>query len=133
MTTPVEGKTRFGASLQIFAIRTLCATIVWGLVMAFAPSPSTGTAPSPIGWLVAGPVVIGGATLLWGALAWLGSKGVPFTGLFALPLVIAVVVGDPLLFVLHLVTKAKWPEVIPIESLRFVNLAAFVVAIEPPG
>lgn len=69
--------------------------------------------------------------MLWGALAWLGSKGVPYVGLFALPMAVAVVAGDPLLFVVHAVTKSKWPELVPVASLKFVNFAAFVVAVEP--
>lgn len=128
-----EGRMRFGASLQVFAIRTLCATITWVLVMAFLPPPSGASAQSPLGGLLAMPVIITGASLLWGALAWLGGKGVPYVGLFALPMMIAVIAGDPLLFILHAATKSKWPEVVPVESLKFVNLAAFVVAIEPPA
>lgn len=126
-----DGKMRFGASLQIFAIRTLCATLTWVLVVAFLPPPSGASAQSPLAGLLAMPVIVTGAAVFWGALAWIGSKGVPYVGLFALPMALTVVAGDPLLFILHAVTKSKWPEVVPVESLKFVNFAAFVVAVEP--
>lgn len=132
MSSGVEGKTRFGASLQLFALRTVCASIVWAVILAVNGPPSGSTSTSPLGMLVAGPIIIGGATMIWGALAWLGSKGVPFTGLFALPAMLFVIPGDPLLFLLHAATKSKWPDIVPVERVGFINLAAFIVAVESP-
>lgn len=80
--------------------------------------------------LVIAPLIVVAATPIWGVLAWVGNLGVPYVGLLAFPMVLVVIAGDPLLFVLHAATRSKWPDLIPVERLSFINLAAFIVAVE---
>jgi hypothetical protein len=59
---------------------------------------------------------------------WLSGRGVPFIGLFCFFVALCVVVGDPIVFLLH---KFK-PGVVPVDSPRFFNFKIINFIIDDP-
>ncbi|MCA9532839.1 MAG: hypothetical protein KC593_04135 [Myxococcales bacterium] len=128
MTDELEGKLLIGPTVQLFALRTMCASIV--LLIILFVTGRTSPSESAFDVILSAPVTVGACALIATCLGWLASKGVPFAGLLGWPLLIAVVPGDPLLFVLWLATRSKWPELIPVASLGFVSLTPIIRVVD---
>jgi hypothetical protein len=131
MTDDLEGKLLVGPTVQLFALRTLCSSIVL-LAIVFVTGRTSAT-ESAFEVILSAPVTVAGCALIAACLGWLSNKGVPFAGLLVWALLIAVVPGDPLLFALWLATKGKWPELIPVASLGFLSLTPIIRVVDEGG
>jgi len=109
----------WGPTLLLNFFRSLAAGIAWFIFSILINS----TSPS----LLLFPIVYFIILLPTGLIAGkLSEAGVPFAGLFSMFISLLVIVGDPLVYILH---KIK-PELVPIEKFGFFNLRLIIFVLK---
>lgn len=108
-------------TLQLHLIRSVAAGLVWLVIFLFADR----TAPwwgmpviLPFIYFLGLPIYLGIAKIA----AAFGDMGKAFGGFIILVLAIGILVGDPLVYVLH----QKRPDLVPVERFKFVNFATIL-------
>jgi len=109
------------ATLQVNAIRTEAAGILWLIFMLFMGGgwKSLMYIFWPIIYLIFGlPIGL--------VISWLSGLGVPFIGWFGAIISASVVIGDPITYLLH----KKRPDLVPVKRYRLFNWVLVIFVLE---
>ncbi len=116
----------WGATLKLALLRSFCGGLVWGVLAAFIHPPDTQWYEPLLLMPLGVPLIyflylpMG---LLFGALS---QGGVPFIGLGVVPLILFVIVGDPILWCIG---KSR-PGLIPVSDFGPFNLAGVIFVVD---
>lgn len=109
-------------TLQLHLIRALAAGVVWALLTLLMvggqpDAPTWWAMPLifPLVYFIGLPVYLAIAKVS----ALFGDMGKAFGGFIVLALALGIVVGDPLVYLLH----QQRPDLVPVERFRLVNFA----------
>lgn len=116
-------------TLQLHVVRAVCAGLVWMLVALCAGAGLKAlTAPLmfPFFYVIGLPIYLGVAKLV-GAIMGDQGFGQLVMGLIVLAASLGIVVGDPLVMILH----RQVPRLVPVEEFKFMNFVMVLFVCRP--
>ncbi len=120
------------ATLLLHLVRSGSAGVLWATVALLAGAAGSGVwwampVLMPVMYFIGMPMYLFIAKIVASMLGGDGF-GPAIVGLMALAFALGIVVGDPIVYVLH----KKWPELVPVEHFAFFNLVV-VLFVYPPA
>lgn len=115
---------QWGATAQVNLIRSVCAGIGLAIVsLVILQKPIL----EALAIIPGSPLAYFLIFLPFGlACSWLSSIGVPWVGLFSLVAALFIVLGDPLVYLIH-----KWqPSFVPVQEYGFFNFQLVIYVLE---
>jgi hypothetical protein len=126
---------RWGATLQVLLVRSIAAGIVWGIVIICTgnnPRNPPGVVMPLLFPLIFMPFLL--CSVIFGKIVStifgvIGFEviGQLMFGFFSLVAMFGIIVGDPLVFMLH----RNAPKAVPVEKFNFLNFMALMFVLDP--
>lgn len=129
------GRIMWGPTLTLLAVRTLAAGVVWYIVLLIFGGPPGHPIPAPgnplvflFQWMIVAFIGLPIARLVFRIMgAITGGFGVLLGNLLSVLCSLALVAGDPVVFLL----ARRWPALAPVEEFKIVNFEPLIFVLRP--